>query len=514
MGIIFGITDRVNDGLSYICAILVGIALCFYAIKYSFKSIKERGLGQGALLSVVLLIVFMLIAGGALGVAYGISKTGHIPFAAVIWGELYLAVFIYYKTRPQAEGRGSRFVFLHLIVLTAGWAADRWLGILFYSAPLLFIFHHIVRKVALVTIPASHPDDPTETKLRIRIFLSYILGMQLPLWNVSKIGDREAEKRIDGVPVLNEFAPFPGMIKTHSNQVVGILNKINFRVEGPGVIFTQKGDQPFEIIDLRSQTRTSTIRAFSKEGIPFFAIVNITFKIDCENCDQNPDGIFPYLSTRVKSALYLRSKRAQPDGELERWDDHVLALAEEAAREVLAEHPLIELWYLEDSNDSALEGIAKQIKAQIEIPLLAKGVRVISVKASPDFSLDKAELTEKDRQVMEKIIRQQITAWSAEREQERITAQTDAEIRAEHAEQEAHVQAYSTLLTAIAEGLQVTQMRDAKMVRNIILLRYVSTLENLIHQQPYTLKSGEPPKSQTNILKKIGSHMRPDAQSE
>lgn len=513
INIIFGITDKINNVLSYTCAILAGIALCFYFIKYSSKSIKERGVGQGALLSFILILEYILGAGIVLGLAVWLpTLTKYITQAAVIWVEIYAFVFFYYKTRKQSEGRGLYPVFLNLVALNAGWYADRWLGMLFYSVPLLFIFHHILHHIALVTIPASNPNDKIEIKQRRNIFLSYVLGLQMPLWNVNGLNAQEVEKMVDGAPVFGS-TPFPGMIKTNSNQVVGICNNIKFRVEGPGLIFTKKGDQPFEVIDLRVQNRTSTIRAFSKEGIPFFAAINITFKIYDETPDQNSNGLFPYSGARAKSVLYLRSKRAQPDGEIDRWDTHVLAIAEEAAREILVEHTLSELWNLENPNATALDEITQQLKAQIEIPLLAKGVKLISAKASPDFS-NKAEFSKKDREVIEKVINQQIVLWSVERKQERITAQTNAKIHAEHVEQEAHVHAYSALLTAIAEGLQVAQTRDTNTVREIILLRYVSALKSLINQQSYISKNEELPKSTTNVLKKIQSRFPSNQQRE
>jgi hypothetical protein len=303
---------------------------------------------------------------------------------------------------------------------------------------------------------------------------------------------------------------------------IGIANGINFRVEGPGVIFTAKGDLPFDVIDLRTQNRSSTIRAFSKEGIPFLANVSITFRIDNEEwgpaifhdltrinplltskgrvLDQNLGGLFPYSSVRVKEALSFRSKRFQPDGEVERWDDHVLSIAEETAREILAEHPLIEVWNVENPNTNTLDEIAKTLKTRLEIPLRARGVMVLSAKASPDFS-DKEGLTEEDREVKEKIIQQQISTWSVERERERKISQTDSEITAERIEQEARVYAHSALLTAIADGLQFVRARNPSMAQYIIALRYVGALEHMIDQQPYDSSDEEQQNARLNIHK-------------
>lgn len=505
MGTFFDATDKINDFLGYAFLILAGFALFIHITRYLFKSVKDRGWLQGSLLAIILIGEYTLGIGVTMGLALQLPKLiPFVTFASVIWAEIYIFSLLYFQRRKQSGGYGVYSVLLNLIILNAGWFADRWLGMLFYSAPLLFIFNYAIQQIALVVIPASSPNDKKERRQRRNIFLSYVFGLQMPLWNVNGANTHEIEKRVDGSPFLN-FVRFPGLIKTYSHQVVGISNGISFRVEGPGLIFTSKGDQPFEVIDLRTQTRSSTIRAFSKEGIPFTANVSITFKIDCEEwspsifhdlsrtnpilankgreLDRNLSGLFPYSSVRVKAALYFRSKISQPDGEIERWDDHVLAIAEEAAREILAEHPLIELWNLENPNINALDEIAKQMKIHIENSLRSRGILVISAKTSPDFS-DKEEFAEKDRDVKEKVIQQQIATWSVERERERKISQTDTEITAERIEQEARVYAHSALLTAIADGLQFARARDPNMVRYIIALRYVGALESMVDQQP------------------------------
>lgn len=167
----------------------------------------------------------------------------------------------------------------------------------------------------------SSPEDAYEKKQRYLVFLSYVWELQMPLWNVSSINAKEAEKRIDGKPSL---IPFPGLIRTDTHQVVGIMNGKNFRVEGSGVIFTKKGDEPFEVVDLRTRTRKNTIHAFSKEGIPFLAEVSVSFMINRDDWNlglfhqlgkantllskgkdivRNPGLSFPYSPARVEAAI-------------------------------------------------------------------------------------------------------------------------------------------------------------------------------------------------------------------
>lgn len=491
MASVFDGVNRVNHFFNGVFAWLAGIALLIHVIKYSIKSIKEKGVASGCLLAFIYIAENFLGILLFFGIAWEISaKTSPAAFFIVLWVEIYIISVVYFYKRKHAEKRGLYSALLHLMILSLGWFTHGWIGMLFFSAPILFIFYYASNQIALAVIPASNLEDKKEIRQRRMVFLSYVWGLQMPLWNVNAINSKEMEKRLDGAPFRDIF---PGMAWTHTHQAIGIANGINFRVEGPGVIFTRKGDQPFEVVDLRDQSRSSTIRAFSREGIPFTAKVNVTFSIDREKWDmalyrslaqknpalihnwKTPDrnitGLFPYAYARIQAALRLRSKRSQPDGEIERWDDHVAAIAEEAAREVLTECNLRDLWLArKDGNSAALDEINADIKESVEMELRARGVKLISVKASPDFS--------------DNVIKQQIATWSVDRERERSLTLHEGKLEAERIEQDARVYAHSVLLTAIAEGLQHARARHANLPRYVIALRYIGALENIIEQQP------------------------------
>jgi hypothetical protein len=335
------------------------------------------------------------------------------------------------------------------------------------------------------------------------VFLSYVWGLQMPLWNVSTAKTKEAEKRIDGKPILNPFsflqsssqnrrgsnkkeknipvteALFPGLIRTDTHQVVGIMNGKDFRVEGPGVIFTRKGDEPFEIVDLRTQISPKfKIHAFSKEGIPFVADVSVTFMIDRDDWNlglfhqlgkantllnkgkdivRNPGLSFPYSPARVEAAIRLRSKSSQPNEEVERWDDYVLAKAGQAAQEALAE---------------------RSIKDLIENHLRENGIKLISVKATGFIFSDQKDTSKKDE-----VIEQQIATWAVERDRELNIALADAKSEAERIEREARVYAESVLLTAIMEGLDQAREHHQGKDPDAIAQVYLDALKKMIEQQ-------------------------------
>jgi hypothetical protein len=300
-------------------------------------------------------------------------------------------------------------------------------------------------------------------------------------------------------------ALFPGMIRTDTHQVVGIMNGKNFRVEGPGVIFTKKGDEPFEVVDLRTRTRKNPIHAFSKEGIPFLAEVSVTFMIDRDDWNlglfhqlgkantllnkgkdivRNPGLSFPYSPARVEAAIRLRSKSSQPNGEIERWDDYVLAKAEQAALEALAERSIKDLWQArENENSNASEAITANIKNLIENHLRENGIRLLSVKATGFKFSDQKDTNHKDSTKKDEVIEQQIATWAVERDRELNIALADAKAEAERIEREARVYAESVLLTAIMEGLDQAREHHQGKDPDAIAQVYLDALKKMIEQQ-------------------------------
>ena len=448
----------------------------------------------------------------------------------------------FFYMEKQSEKRGLYTSIYHLVIFCLGWIIAGWVGILVFSLPLVGVFYSAMFPVAMGTIPASNPDDTQERFQRYMIFLSYVWGVQMPMWNVGTVKPIKAEKKIDGKPITNPFnglkfppalqnlihkkkirifdqkSLFPGLVRTDTHQVVGIMNGNNFRVEGPGVIFTDKGDEPFEVVDLRIQNKRNTIHAFSKEGIPFKADVSVTFTIDREDWEwplyhklktnrgllnakdiiRTPGFTFPYSKPRVEAAIRLRSNSPKPNGETELWDDYVLAQAEQAARETLSERSIKDLWQArEDENSSASEAITANIKKLIEGHLRANGIRVLSAKAAEfNFSnkdgdepkedvksMDGNKSKENDKSKEDDVIMQQIQTWTVERDRVLKKAQADAKTEAERIEQEARVYAQSILLAAIMEGLEQAKEHHQDKDPDKIALIYLDALKKMIEEQ-------------------------------
>ena len=505
VGVFFELTGKLNTIIGVIITGGSILALISLVVKYILKTTKEEGLFYGIYLSFIYALEVLVAAGIFWGFPYYLEKSfQQVDELArwVRWAEIFVIGFIFFQKRKQAELRGIKSFLFHFSLLFISWLIDRWVGILAIAVPLLIIYYYISSRIALAIIPFSNPDDKTERRKRIEVFISYLWGLQLPLWKTVSINKKEAEKRIDGAPSF--WKNLKGLLWTYPNQIAGISNGPKFRAGGPGLVFLSKGEQPFEIIDLRNRSRNSTIKVISKDGIALEADVTVNFALDSETWtraryldllrfnimlrdgmspNENMDGAFPYSQARARSALSYRSKKTSTEGkeQTQRWDDHVLALAEEAAREVLSERSVEDLWKVrENETSSASEEIAEKIKSLVREDLQKIGIAILSAKAanfsSKDETINKAKGDEVEQQ--------NIATWSVEWERHRAMSLANGQAESERIQQEAQTYAHSILLSSIADGLKQTRALHPNLPRYVIAMRFVGALEKILEDQP------------------------------
>ncbi len=381
----------------------------------------------------------------------------------------------------------------HYIVLLFGWLADRWLGVLFISIPLILLYYLGLYELAHILLPASNPEDKSERWKRFLIFVSYTWGVQLPLIVVGEHAWKKPETRIPG-DFTRDF-PFPGLVWTKAHQAVAITGGNQFkRIDGPGVVFTGKLERPLQIIDLRLQLRTNEINVVSKDGINFKARVFTAFRIDNENWDdetfrklrqRNPmlknaarldytDGSFPFSRPRVLATVSVTGAKVSENEEPIFWDQWALSVVEDAARKVVAEKNLDEFWRPAEDKEfaNALEVIAQEIKDRCAETLRAAGILLYAARIV-NFSFPASEEIEK----------QQIASWGARWARKRAEILARAEAESEKMQQEARAYAQSMLLEAIAEGLQKTQEINPGLPRYVIAMRFLNALQDFIRKR-------------------------------
>jgi len=406
---------------------------------------------------------------------------------------------IYLLTRRHSGRRGLHTALWHVFILFLGWLLGRSWGLLLFSLPLLGIFYFYLHQAALVTLPASQPEDREENRLRARILRFYAWGMQSAMYVVADHAGRKVERRIAG-PIARGFGA-PGLLWMRSHQVAGITSGVEFRrVDGPGVVYLNRLERPFQIVDLRNQLRVSTLDVTSQDGISYKAILFMAFRLDREEwsdplyqaiCKENPllerarrparrNSTYPYSPLRVQAVLSRTGIKTHGGEQTTlHWDEWVVSQVEEVARQELHRHPINYFWQTAGGVTQALEDIAHAITNQAGQRLRPAGVHLLTARV---VNFRFSDQTEKE---IDSISQQQIESWKSvwERKREELLARSEAE--AARMQQEAWAYAQSLLLTSIAEGFERVKQLHPDLPSSAIALLFLSAIQDyLTRYQP------------------------------
>ena len=503
LGLIPILVDKFNNSMDTVIPLFCVVLLIGRVLQYTLKRIQKEGLSKGFYLGVLAgieAVIGVIVIGF---IPQWISKGIHNYFSITVmrWIVLYLLVFAFaFSQIPMhSRWRGLTSLLTLLTTFVLGWLYARWVGLIFVSLPIVLIFIHTLDKVAQAILPASNPEDKSERRQRTRVFLWYMLGMQYPFRVTDKKASRETVERIPGDPTKDLGKP--GLVWTWPHQVVGLSKGIEFKkVDGPGVIYTDMFEKPVALIDLRTHLRTATINAVTKDGMYVPAIVFMAFAIDKEKWPKeswskaeysrikyligdNPEldhlqGSYPYSSNRVRAAVNAVGINTNfPDGDRSEiyWDEQVVKHVEQAARDVLADRSLDELWRPRNDGPavSALDEMAVTLRERIASRLAQIGVQLFS-----------ARIVNYDLGEDHPIVKQNIKAWSTYWEQQITAAHADAEATYREEIERAYAYSKSVLLDAIAESINAARSINRDLPRHVIAQYYVHALEEYIKQQP------------------------------
>jgi hypothetical protein len=402
---------------------------------------------------------------------------------------------MYIMTHKNSCWRGIFSALFIFITIAMGWRHNHWLGILCITLPILLLFWHISKSYAQIILPANDPENRKENQQKTLTFLKYLLGIQFPIWIPETRTERALEKRIDGDNTMGFGRP--GVIHTWSHHAVGLSNGIEFkRVDGPGIIFTEPLENPIALVDLRTQLRTSSIKTVTSDGIKITAIVFAAFTINREKLPKrmyaelrhvtgrnfeidHSEGSYAYSSGRVYSVLSTSGINTVSATDSEKpefyWDEWVVKKIEHAARQVVSERSLDELWRPKTNNlgASALEEMAVAMKNLLSDKLMEAGINLFTVRiVNYDIPEDSP------------IVQQNIKTWSSYWEQKITEAQADVEMIYREEIENAHAYAKSMLLGTVAESIRESRNIHPDLPRHVIAQYYVHALEEYIKKQP------------------------------
>jgi hypothetical protein len=211
-------------------------------------------------------------------------------------------------------------------------------------------------------------------------------------------------------------------------------------------------------------------------------------------------------SRSTKPASKSDKTNMPADSETTFWDEIVLYHVEKAASEVLSQRRFDEIWLPADDHEGACaaDDIAEAIKSLCFFDLLLRGIRLFSCRLE-DFQFEREKVIKTGQ-----VERQQIAAWQADWQRDTLEIRAQGNAEAELLRQEARAYAYATLLTAVADGLQGTGGLNADLPRNLIAMRFIGALEEMLQRQPEQDEKTEASSS----LRKWKSRLSPGSNRE
>ncbi len=169
---------------------------------------------------------------------------------------------------------------------------------------------------ALQVVPlgcaCEDPSWPISTVPRWRralfLVLGYFTGRPKSTWVVE---DGQLHMRIAGNPWMGYG---PGLLITEPENVVVLTSgsKIG-RVAGPGVVFLERGEAPYRVVDLRNQIRSARVDSITSDGIEVTTQVACSFRVRRGQAEVRLGEPWPYRNQRdVLQVLF--TEEVDPSG--------------------------------------------------------------------------------------------------------------------------------------------------------------------------------------------------------
>lgn len=252
-----------------------------------------------------------------------------------------------------------------------------------------------------------------------------------------------------------------GIIRSH--QALALVKGGRFsRPTGPGFVVLYKGEGVAQVIDLRRQTRSQTVKANTADGIPVESSASVTFRIWQQEDGTNSDLIHPYDPDAIFQVNYASS--VDPKGNLRYWSNQLAPQAASLLVAEIAQHTLDELFQIEASGLGPIHQIRQRIKRQLERGEWAAGVEILGV-GTGKFTLP------------ESISEQRIKGWQAHWRQEIQARRAAGDIEVERRMKQARARAQIEIIDTITQNILQAGRADDVSLTDVINLRVIEALE-------------------------------------
>lgn len=222
-----------------------------------------------------------------------------------------------------------------------GHLAGGWIGLLTITLPAIALFWIGLYRISAYILPLRNKSQRGQV---FRSLLTFSMDTNYPYYFVDANG--QLDKRVEGNAVLQFFAG-PGIVYTDCDHATYVSNGIfNNRVFEPGLNFSDRFDQPPQIVDLRPQLRIFSVEALTKDGISVNVLTFIPFKIDSGGQAQLGQS-FPIRHKAIHAAITSGLTERTDDNHSvpkHEWDGQLVPLtATPIVQDVISEYNIDEL---------------------------------------------------------------------------------------------------------------------------------------------------------------------------
>ena len=257
-----------------------------------------------------------------------------------------------------------------------------------------------------------------------------------------------------------------GMVPSY--QALAVVQKGGFsRAAGPGFVILFKKELISQIIDVRRHTRSETVKANTRDGIPIELPIFINFQVWQHQEEIRPgDTVYHYDPDGIFHANYAGSV---VDGErASRWSDLVTPLAANLFVTEIARYNLDQLYDADSDGNGPKSEINRRVQRNLERSDRLQGIEIISVNSG-------------GIQLPEVVREQRVKKWQAQWQREilmkKAKGDAEAELRLKHARARAQIEIIQKITQSI-----VASSRSGISVTEIVALRMIEAMEEAVSE--------------------------------
>lgn len=384
----------------------------------------------------------------------------------------------------------SSLVWLVLwLVLSVALREYRWGSILIVSLVFsggVFLFGLYVASASVLPLPQPHGRQEALGLLR-----DYSLGINRPCYAVvdKPYQEEKIETRIPG-NAFGYLAEGPGVVLSDCDHAIAISDGVNFKgLADPGVVFTGFADRPMQAIDLRTQLRSFTVDALTKDGIKVRVGVFIPFKIDSGRKRPELGEYLPhdkgaaFRAIHDQQAHHEENRETPPHIEKKTWESMPRSMAERILQNMLSEYDFDELYEpYRPGSQAPRAAIDREFGKHLAADLKAKGVQVVGWEADDPGTLQAR--IENIEPIEPRVYIDRVHSWQADWIRKVMLMQARGHADRLRVLEHARAETRSDLIRHLGRQLEELDASQAKPHPEVILNRFLAALEDLA-ARPY-----------------------------